>query len=221
MTAKLTFHPLGNADCTRVDLADGKKLLVDFANTRNAQDPYDKRIDLPTELKSDLRAAERDYYDVVCYTHLDDDHCCGSGDFFWLEHAAKYQGDGRIKIRELWVPAAAILEDGLDDSGRIVRQEARHRLRKGSGIRVFSRPTKLKAWLERPPARSIAAPTKWFDPVARPARAPSIGAMLNLLNRKTSGSAPVPIRRVRCGGAPTREGIKSSIAPARNVGARA
>jgi hypothetical protein len=148
MTARLTFHPLGNADCTRFDLADGKKLLVDYANMRNEQDPYDKRIDLPAELKADLRAAKRDYYDVVCYTHLDDDHCCASGDFFWLEHAAKYQGDGRIKIRELWVPAAAILEDGLDDSARIVRQEARHRLRKGSGIRVFSRPTKLKAWLE-------------------------------------------------------------------------
>jgi hypothetical protein len=29
-----------------------------------------------------------------------------------------------------------------------VRQEARHRLKKGSGIRVFSRPDKLKAWLE-------------------------------------------------------------------------
>jgi hypothetical protein len=65
---------------------------------------------------------------------LDDDHCCGSGDFFWLEHALKYQGEDRIKIRELWVPAAAILEDGLDDSARIIRQEARYRLKKGSGI---------------------------------------------------------------------------------------
>jgi hypothetical protein len=46
------------------------------------------------------------------------------------------------------VPAAAILEDGCEDSARIIRQEARHRLRKGSGIRVFSRPAKLKNWLE-------------------------------------------------------------------------
>jgi hypothetical protein len=115
---------------------------------KNRADPWDRRIDLPAELKADLRAAQRDYYNVVCFTHLDDDHCCGSGDFFWLEHAAKYQGEGRIKIRELWVPAAAILEDGLDDSARIIRQEARYRLKKGSGIRVFSRPTKLKEWLE-------------------------------------------------------------------------
>lgn len=149
MTAKLTFHPLGNADCTRFDLADGRKLLVDYADMRNPEDPWDRRIDLPTELKSDLRAAKRDYYDVVLFTHLDDDHCCGSGDFFWLDHAAKYQGEGRIKIRELWVPAAAILEEGCQDSARIIRQEARYRLKEGNGIRVFSRPAKLKEWLEK------------------------------------------------------------------------
>jgi hypothetical protein len=148
MSATLTFHPLGNADCTRFDLADGRKLLVDYADMRNPDDPWDRRVDLPSVLRTDLRAAKRDYYDIVCFTHLDDDHCCGVDDFFWLEHAAKYQGDGRIKIREMWVPAAAILEDGCEDSARIVRQEARHRLRKGSGIRVFSQPSKLKGWLE-------------------------------------------------------------------------
>ena len=149
MTAKLTFHPLGNADCTRIDMADGRKMLVDYADMRNPDDMWDARIDLPDVLKADLRAVKRTYYDVVCYTHLDDDHCCGSGDFFWLEHALKYQGDGRIKINELWVPAAAILEDGCEDSARIIRQEARHRLREGKGIRVFSRPSKLKEWLEK------------------------------------------------------------------------
>lgn len=147
MTATLTFHPLGNADCTRIDLADGRKMLIDYADMRNDSDPYDKRIDLPAALKADLRAAGRDAFEVVCFTHLDDDHCCGAGDFFWLEHALKYQGEGRIKIKELWVPAAAILEDGCEDSARIIRQEARHRLRKGEGIRVFSRPKKLADWL--------------------------------------------------------------------------
>jgi hypothetical protein len=148
MTATLTFHPLGNADCTRIDLADGKKMLVDYADMRNDDEPFDKRIDLPEELWADLRAAKRNCYDVVCFTHLDDDHCCGAGDFFWLQHALKYQGEGRVRINELWVPAAAILEDGCEDSARIVRQEARHRLKTGSGIRVFSRPAKLKKWLE-------------------------------------------------------------------------
>lgn len=148
MTATLTFHPLGNADCTRIDLADGRKVLIDYADMRNDNDPNDKRVDLPSELLADMRAAKRDAYDVVVFTHLDDDHCCGAGDFFWLEHALKYQGDGRPKIEELWVPAAAITEDGCEDSARIIRQEARHRLKKGEGIRVFSRPAHLKKWLE-------------------------------------------------------------------------
>ncbi len=148
MTAKLTFHPLGNADCTRFDLADGKKILVDFADVYNPDDPSDLRIDLSKELMNDLRVAMRDYYDVVLFTHLDDDHCHGAGDFFWLEHAKKYQDDRRVKIRDLWVPAAAILEEGTKDSARIIRQEARYRLKQGSGIRVFSRPAKLKDWLE-------------------------------------------------------------------------
>jgi hypothetical protein len=46
------------------------------------------------------------------------------------------------------VPAAAIVEDGLDDCARVIRQEARHRLKMGQGIRVFSRPGHLKKWLE-------------------------------------------------------------------------
>ena len=148
MSAKLTFHPLSNADCTRFDLADERKILVDYADTRNPADPKDRRVDLPRELKTDLRAAKRDYYDVVLFTHLDDDHCGGSGDFFWLEHAIKYQGTGRIKIVDLCVPAAAILEEGLEDSARIIRQEARHRLKAGSGVRVFSRPSRLEKWLK-------------------------------------------------------------------------
>jgi hypothetical protein len=35
MTAKLTFHPLGTADCTRIDMANGRKMLVDYADMRN------------------------------------------------------------------------------------------------------------------------------------------------------------------------------------------
>lgn len=148
MSAKLTFHPLGNADCTRIDLADDRKMLIDYADMRNPNDQWDARIDLPAELKADLRAAKRDYYDTVCYTHLDSDHCCGSDSFFWFDHAKKYQSEGRIKIKTLWVPAGAILEEGCEDAARVIRQEARHRLREGYGIRVFSRPAQLKAWLE-------------------------------------------------------------------------
>src|SRR5260370_2105734 len=77
VTATLTFHPLGNADCTRIDLADGKKMLIDYADMKNRDDPWDRRIDLPAELKADLRAAKRNDYNVACFTHLDADHFRG------------------------------------------------------------------------------------------------------------------------------------------------
>jgi len=145
---KLTFFPLGNADCCRIDLADGSQVLIDYAAMRDPKDKSDPRIDLPIHLRLDLAKRKRDFYDVVAFTHLDDDHIHGASEFFWLQHAEKYQGTGRVKIHELWVPAAAIIEEGCEDESRIIRQEARHRLVKGEGIRVFSRPDQLKEWLE-------------------------------------------------------------------------
>lgn len=149
MVAKVHFFPLGNADTLRIDLADDRKVLVDYADMLCRDDDDEQRCDLPEELRRDLAKARRNYYDAVCITHLDDDHCCGFGDFFWLEHAKVYQAEERIRIRELWVPAAAILEDGLDGDARLVRAEARHRLKEGKGVLVFSRPAQLKAWMEK------------------------------------------------------------------------
>src|SRR5208282_2046500 len=106
MTAKVTFFPIGNADSCRIDLVGGRKVLIDFADVHDPKDPYEKRIDLAAEVRRDLDDANRDNLDVVCFTHLDTDHVKGSSEFFWFEHAAAYQGDVRIKIRELWVPAA-------------------------------------------------------------------------------------------------------------------
>jgi hypothetical protein len=148
MVAKVHFFPLGNADTLRIDLADDRKVLVDYADMLCRDDDEDQRCDLPAELRRDLAKARRNYYDAVCITHLDDDHCCGFGDFFWLEHAKTYQSEERIRIRELWVPACALLETGLTGDARLVRAEAIHRLREGRGVLIFSRPERLKTWME-------------------------------------------------------------------------
>lgn len=147
--ARLTFYPLGNADCCRIDLDSDKKVLFDYADTRDPEDEEDLRIDLPSKLKEDLQQAKRDYYDAVAFTHLDNDHFKGATEFFYLEHAKKYQTEGRIKIKTMWVPAAMITEVGVKDAeGRVLQAEARHRFKEGKGIRVFSRPEKLTKWLE-------------------------------------------------------------------------
>lgn len=145
---KATFFPLGNADTCLLDLECGKKLLFDFAHWKDAEDENDLRIDLAKTLHRDLEEAGRHRLDVVAFTHVDDDHIHGATDFFYLEHAQKYQNQDRIKISELWVPAAVIVEEGLKDEAAVIRAEARHRLKNGSGIRVFSLPDTLKDWLE-------------------------------------------------------------------------
>jgi hypothetical protein len=146
---KMTFYPLGNADCCRLDTEGGRKILFDYADVRDPKDKWDLRCDLPEELRADLEAADRDFYDVVAFTHLDRDHFAGFSSFFHLEHAAKYQGGDRVKIGALWVPAAMITETAPDDDeAKILQKEARHRLKQGAGIRVFSRPEALKEWCE-------------------------------------------------------------------------
>lgn len=140
----ITFYPLGNADSTLIKLSAGKTVLFDYANMRCADDPNDKRIDLPKALDE----AVTGNFDVVCFTHADDDHICGFSEYFYLEHAGVYQTGKRKKIKELWVPAAVLLEPNVDGEARILRSEARHRLKAGKGIRVFSRPKKMRDWCD-------------------------------------------------------------------------
>ena len=149
ITPKITHYPIGNADTARIDLRDERTMLVDYADMRNSSDPNDRRIDLPSELKRHMAAVRRDSFDIAAFTHLDRDHTLGAGEFFVWDHAACYRGEGRFPIKDLWVPAAAITEIGLDDCARIIRQEARYRLLRGHGVRVFSRPDALRDFLEK------------------------------------------------------------------------
>lgn len=146
---KVTIFPLGNADCCLINLKNEKRILFDYANTHNAEEEDDLRCDLPKELRKELKEAKINYFDVVAFTHLDEDHYKGASDFFWFEHAKRYQDNDRIKINTLWVPAAVITEKELDkEEARIIQQEARYRFKEGKGIYIFSRPEKLKDWCE-------------------------------------------------------------------------
>lgn len=148
---QIIFYPVGNGDTSQLVLSQGRRVLFDFCHRKKADSEELPEIDLKKRLKDELDAAERDYFDVVAFTHADADHIQGSTEFFELQHAAKYQGAGRIKIRQLWVPAAMILESASNDKQSeefvILRQEARHRLLEGKGILVFSKPQALVDWL--------------------------------------------------------------------------
>lgn len=149
---KIIFYPVGNGDTSQIILDNGKRILIDYRHQKQGEDDDAPHIDLKKQLENELSEAKRDYFDVVAFTHGDKDHIANSTEFFELLHSDKYQGDNRKKINELWVPAAMILETATNDQQSdefvIWRQEARYRLKKGEGIRVFSKPEKLKEWLE-------------------------------------------------------------------------
>ncbi|SDL53702.1 hypothetical protein SAMN05660337_3230 [Maridesulfovibrio ferrireducens] len=149
---QVIFYPVGNGDTSQIILNNGKRILFDFRHLKKSEEEGDPHINLNDHLKDELKKADKDYFDVVAFTHGDKDHIENSTEFFELQHAKKYQGDGRIKIKTLWVPAAMILETAASDSQSsefvIWRQEARYRLKEGKDIRVFSKPAELKKWFE-------------------------------------------------------------------------
>ena len=149
MKANIRFFPIGNADTCIID-SGSRKFVFDFA-APTPQGRDDRRIDLADTLRAELNKEKRDSIEVVSFSHLDTDHFAGASEFFHLEHAKKYQGPGRFRITEMWVPAAAVLENKWEQSqeGRIIQSEARHRLKEGKGIWVISRPGILDDWLKK------------------------------------------------------------------------
>jgi len=115
MSQKITFYPLGNAESVLLELSNNKNVLFDFADT-HSNDVNDKRIDLTKELSG------KKSFDVVVFSHAHDDHVKGSKDFFEFDHALKYQGNNRVKIKELWISSAFILDSDLDsEDARVIR----------------------------------------------------------------------------------------------------
>lgn len=149
---QIVFYPVGNGDTSQIILENEKRILFDFRHLKKTEAGDGPEINLKSHLKEELKAAKKKSFDIVAFTHSDKDHIENSTEFFELLHADKYQGEGRINIDELWVPAAMILETAANDQQStefvIWRQEARHRLKEGKGIRVFSKPEKLKDWLK-------------------------------------------------------------------------
>jgi hypothetical protein len=83
------------------------------------------------------------------FTHAHEDHVKGASDYFYLNYTPKYQVGDRVKIKELWVSAAFLLDVNPCEDARIIRQEARYRLKKcnGQGVKIFAAPNTLDSWL--------------------------------------------------------------------------
>ena len=132
---EVIFYPIGNGDTCLMRLESGKRVAFDFADLHDPSDKSDKRMPLARNFRDDLGWPKVKEIDVLAITHGDIDH-------------VKYQGPDRIRIKEMWVPASLIVEEGSEDDTKTVRQEARHRFLNRKGIRVFSRPEHLRDWLK-------------------------------------------------------------------------
>jgi len=143
LSQKLTFYPLGNAHTCLLELSNNKKILFDYANMHDGT-TIDRRINLEKEL------ANIEEFEIVMFSHPHEDHTKGASNFFYLDHTEKYQSDERKKIKELWISAAFLLDTELEDGSdaKIIRTEARHRLKNRYGIKVFAEPGSLTTWLE-------------------------------------------------------------------------
>ncbi|MBD2505146.1 ComEC/Rec2 family competence protein [Anabaena azotica] len=152
---KILVYPVQNGDTSQIVLSNGKRIIFDFRHLKLGEEEDEPAINLKEHIGRELAEEKRDNIDVLALTHGDKDHISNSTEFFELRHNPKYQGNGRIKIAELWVPAAMVLETSTLDQWKnraefvLWRQEARYRLHEGKGIRVFSQPEMLKSWLEK------------------------------------------------------------------------
>lgn len=72
MGQTITFFPEGNAECVFLELDNGKRMLMDYANMHSSDSRY-------TDLTKSLK--DIDTFDVVMFTHPHDDHVRTHGSF--------------------------------------------------------------------------------------------------------------------------------------------
>jgi len=72
------FYPVGHGDTSQIILNNGRRILFDFNHSSASDDSQRPEINLKAELRAELTAAGRDYFDVVAFTHADLDHIQGS-----------------------------------------------------------------------------------------------------------------------------------------------
>jgi glyoxylase-like metal-dependent hydrolase (beta-lactamase superfamily II) len=84
MVHQVIFYPVGCGDTSQIVLANNRRVLMDFHHIADTEVNNRPEINLAEQLRNELRVADRDDYDVVAFTHGDEDHIMGSTDFFEL-----------------------------------------------------------------------------------------------------------------------------------------
>ena len=86
MEHQFTFYPVGNGDTSLLKLDNNKWILFDYYHQGQGEEDNSPVINLKQKLKDELTSNSRDYFDVVAFTHADNDHIKGCSDFFEFDH---------------------------------------------------------------------------------------------------------------------------------------
>ena len=63
---RLTFYPIGNADCCYIELDNGQNILFDYTHSKNFEDENDLRVDLKTMVSDKLEDKRKTYWRCWC-----------------------------------------------------------------------------------------------------------------------------------------------------------
>lgn len=144
MAEKYTFFPVGDGDMGLVELASGKKIIIDVRIRVTADNPDDETPDVASQLRARLSkdADGRYYADAMILSHPDEDHCQGLEKHFHLGPIADFpKGSDKILVHEMWsspiVFRRASKSHTLCDDAKYWNKEAKRRVNQYRANGVF------------------------------------------------------------------------------------
>lgn len=138
MKHSLKFYPVGNGDCSLVNIGGAsKKMMFDCNFRQKAEDENDEMYDVLNDLLSNELTTKKSglpFLDAFLLTHPDEDHCRGFEEKFFLgdPEDIKYadKTSNKILIGELWYSPRVFEEysSDLSNDAKAFKKEADRRM---------------------------------------------------------------------------------------------
>lgn len=138
MKYSLKFYPVGNGDCSLVNIGGAnKKMMFDCNFRQKAEDEDDEMYDVLNDLLSNELTTKKSglpFLDAFLLTHPDEDHCRGFEEKFFLGDPEKINDadkkSNKILIGELWYSPRVFEEysSDLSNDAKAFKKEADRRM---------------------------------------------------------------------------------------------
>jgi hypothetical protein len=98
---QIIFYPAVDWDDTHLVISVGRRMLFDFYRRENGKGIDTSEIDLKTQPKAELKAADHDYFNVIPFMHTDNDHTFTER-LAWAARGRRGRVDRRQKQPAAW-----------------------------------------------------------------------------------------------------------------------